>query len=362
MANNWIVPTIILCTYGFFKEMKPSEPFLTPYLNSTYKHLNEKDLSDQVYPVSTYAYFIFLFLVFMFTDFLRYKPLIIIESLAYLGTRVILVWGDGIFIMQIMQVTYGLAMATEIAYYSYIYAMVDESYYRKVTSYTRAITLLGKGIADVLGQILISTHITNYLTLNYISFGSVTIAVIVSLFLPKVTTNVFALDTYQFFENEEEIEVENLNTTEEQSTMHRCINCFGQWKLALKQMFIAFKSSYSNKQLLMWSLWWAFAMCGGLQVEDYVMNLWSDITGSNTHKVYNGAVFACGTLLSALIVFLFSFVKVQWSVVAEVLIAIISLVDTVLLLTMAYTNNIWIAYTCYVIFRASYAFILTVAR
>ncbi len=31
-STRWLYATIILCSYGFFKEFKPSEPFLTPYL------------------------------------------------------------------------------------------------------------------------------------------------------------------------------------------------------------------------------------------------------------------------------------------------------------------------------------------
>ena len=45
--HNWIYPTALLCAYGFFKDFKPSEPFLNPYLNETKKFDND-DLSSQV--------------------------------------------------------------------------------------------------------------------------------------------------------------------------------------------------------------------------------------------------------------------------------------------------------------------------
>lgn len=359
-SPNWISPTVILCTYGFFKDMKPSEPFLTPYLNSTYKNLDHKDIEDQIYPISTYAYLASLFLVFLLTDFLRYKPLIILESLAYLATRVILVWGNGIFIMQIMQLTYGIASAAEIAYYSYIYTVVDEEYYQRVTSYTRAATLIGRGFSDVLGQILISTDTTNLLVLNYISFGSVCIAVIVCMFLPKVQKSIFLFTEESYIQFEKTDSYENENETVFETT-YSIKKCCTQWKITLKKMFIAFKSSYSNKELLMWSLAWALTLCGGLQVEDYVMNLWSTINDGNQED-YNGAVFACGTLLSAVAVFLFSLVKPEWNLIAFALIGLIALLDTVLLFLMAVTKKVLIAYICYVVFRSSYAFTLTVAR
>lgn len=42
--NHWIFATVMLCCYGFFKEFKPSEPFLTPYLTSDIKNFTK----DQV--------------------------------------------------------------------------------------------------------------------------------------------------------------------------------------------------------------------------------------------------------------------------------------------------------------------------
>lgn len=351
--RSWIIPTATLCLFGFLKEMKPSEPFLTPYLNSTFKHIDQKALSNEVYPISTYANFIFLFLVFLLTDFLRYKPLIIIESLSYLATRAILAWGDGIPLMQLMQITYGLASATEIAYYAYIYAMVGVDRYQQVTSYTRAATLFGRGISGVIGQILYSTGTANLLELNYISFASVAVAVVVSLFLPSVNKRVFMQDSAT-----DDVTNQNGNAINPPPA-----SFLQSWKLTFGNMYTSFKESYSIKLLLMWSVWWAFAMCGGLQVENYAMNLWSAILGPGSkHHVYNGAIFASGTILSGIAVWLFSFIKLKWNVIGEILIGVTSVVEAILLYIMAYTHNIWVAYITYVLWRVSYAFIITVAR
>ena len=40
-TKNWIFATVMLCCYGFFKEFKPSEPFLTPYLTSDVKNFSK---------------------------------------------------------------------------------------------------------------------------------------------------------------------------------------------------------------------------------------------------------------------------------------------------------------------------------
>ena len=42
--SSWILATVVLCLYGFFKEFKPSEPFLTPYLTSDFKNFTKNEV------------------------------------------------------------------------------------------------------------------------------------------------------------------------------------------------------------------------------------------------------------------------------------------------------------------------------
>ena len=42
--NHWVFATVMLCCYGFFKEFKPSEPFLTPYLTSDIKNFTKDEV------------------------------------------------------------------------------------------------------------------------------------------------------------------------------------------------------------------------------------------------------------------------------------------------------------------------------
>ncbi|KFQ82024.1 Thiamine transporter 2, partial [Phaethon lepturus] len=71
-SNTWIFPTLILCLYGFFYMMKPSEPFLTPYLTGPDKNLTIDEVTNQIFPVWTYSYLALLFPVFLITDYVRY--------------------------------------------------------------------------------------------------------------------------------------------------------------------------------------------------------------------------------------------------------------------------------------------------
>ena len=301
---------LLLCSYGFFKEMKPSEPFLTPYLKAPPKNLTEEQLDNQIFPVWTYSYLVTLFVVFLVTDLLRYKPVIITEGLAYLATRILLIWASGVLAMQFMQFAYGVATGTEVAYYSYIYAVVDRDHYQIVTSYTRAAVLLGRMLSGVIGQLLISLKVTDYLVLNYISLGRVSISCILTLLLPKTSGNVFVT------------RAETDPAVEQQQN-----GCFSSWKAIMNTMFQDFKMCYSDKQLLRWSLWWAFATCGEFQVENFVQNLWDIIYPSHKHKIYNGAVTAISHLTGSLVAISLGYVKINWSLFGELCLGLVSVAE-----------------------------------
>uniref|UniRef100_A0A670Z479 Solute carrier family 19 member 1 n=1 Tax=Pseudonaja textilis TaxID=8673 RepID=A0A670Z479_PSETE len=78
---GWLLPTTVLCGYGFFANLRPSEPFLTPYLLGPDKNLTETQVFNEIYPVWTYSYLVLLFPVFLATDYLRYKPVILLQGL-----------------------------------------------------------------------------------------------------------------------------------------------------------------------------------------------------------------------------------------------------------------------------------------
>ncbi|CAH1781615.1 unnamed protein product [Owenia fusiformis] len=483
MPVDWRIATGVICCYGFLKEMRPSEAFLTPYLKGPLKNLTEEQVNNQVYPVWTYSYLGALPLVFLLTDLLKYKPVIVFEALTYIATWLLLLWGQGVFQMQIMQFTYGFATATEIAYYSYIYPAVSTDHYQKVTSFTRTATLSGKFIAGTLGQLLISLKVADYFALNCVSLGSVSLAFIVSLCLPSVKFGRYFRDrsqpesvnqtneappTIPHHDNQindnssvsqnnkelsdsaqirnqiseatpinsaitpptdkqtppsfnqtpptyetdcqQELRCSNAAWENDTSSILGSISSLSPYKVTsgfygnndpiteestsrsgstevpndvtngvsgriknsktLKAMcsenftllWRDFRDCYTNMYLLKWSLWWAFATCGNFQVGNYIQNLWDVISPSRDNPgVYNGAVEAFSTLSGALIALGLGYVKFNWRIYGELLMGVISLVDAVLLIVMSQTHSIWIAYVFYVMFRASYQMVITIA-
>ncbi|XP_071499036.1 thiamine transporter 2-like [Diadema antillarum] len=393
---SWVYPTVLLCCYGILKELRPSEPFLTPFLRG-FKNLTEEQVDNEVYPVWTYSYMVALVFVFLLTDLLRYKPVINFEGVAYMATWALLIWAFGVEMMKLMQFMYALATSTEIAYYSYIFAAVSTDHYQQVSSYTRASLLTGRLAAGVLGQILISLKVTTYAGLNYISLTCVSLGFILSLFLPPVEKSTY------FHRDDEDVEgieshgnggdgrtvqTAGVKSSQEDSTDRNQIDQETTQRsmpstssqplrdisksslVATKRFFVLlwadFKTCFTNKQLLQWSLWWAFATCGNLQIGNYIQTLWDAIftktgTGTEDQNVYNGAVEAVSTFLGALSAFLIMFPRVNWDKYGELLMGVVSIADAILLLIMGLTTNIWLCYSFYIIFRASYQLVITIA-
>lgn len=132
-----------------------------------------------------------LFPVFLATDYLRYKPVILLQGFSLIVTWFMLLYAQGLLAIQFLEFFYGIATAAEIAYYSYIYSVVDLGMYQKVTSYCRSATLVGFTVGSVLGQILVSVAGWLLFSLNVISLTCVSVAFAVAWFLPMPQKSLF---------------------------------------------------------------------------------------------------------------------------------------------------------------------------
>eukprot|EP00058_Branchiostoma_floridae_P006049 XP_002591537.1 hypothetical protein BRAFLDRAFT_92766 [Branchiostoma floridae] len=386
--------TVLLCLFGFFKELRPSEPFLTPYLKGPDKNLTEEQVTNEIYPVWTYTYFPTLLVVLFLTDYLRYKPVIVFEGLTLILTWVLLLWGHGVAMMQLMQVTYGVSTAAEIGYFSYIYSVVPRDRYRQVTGYNRSVVLVGRFAASVIAQVLISTKLVDYFALNCFSLGSVSVAFILGFTLPTAKKSLFfhkdannteqLLDTEQgpledsklTSEGKDEDDIkgrEESQVPDKTATVEVCEPITTDFRRSpwqkgqseclttLRHLGQSLLDAYQSEALLTWSVWWAFAKCGNSQAGNYIQNLWDAISPSSQHTVYNGAVEAVTMLAGALVSLLMGHVKLKWSIVGEAVLGVVSLGMALLLFVMATTQNIWVCYVCYVIYRTSYQALITIA-
>lgn len=375
-SNSWVYPTVILCLFGFFSMFRPSEAFLIPFLSEPSKNLTSPEMTNEILPVWTYSYLATLPPVFVLTDYLRYKPVIMLHVVAFATSYLFLLFGQGVMLMQTAEFFFGVVSATEIAYFSYIYSMVSPEHYQKVSSYCRSITLVAYTAGSVLAQLLVSLTNLPYSSLFYISLACVSVAFFFSLFLPMPKKSMFfhaksdrddcpkpleqctvpkeaqSNRTHsELFANSKNLEDREMSNPDPENS---ALRHFAHW-------FQDLKECYSSKHLVYWSLWWAFATAGYNQILNYVQVLWEHKAPSQDSSIYNGAVEAIATFGGALASFSVGYLKVNWDLLGELGLAVFSAVIAGSLFLMNYTRSIWVCYAGYLLVKSSYSFLITIA-
>ncbi|KAH8319065.1 hypothetical protein KR067_006740 [Drosophila pandora] len=343
--DNWLKISLLLCTFGFLRELRPSEPYVTEYLSGDFRNLTTEQVYQEVYPFGTYAVLAQLVIVFLITDLVRYKPVIVLSAVAGIVLFSLLIWSRTLRWLQVAQVFFGTFTAAEVAYYTYIYAKVDKKRYQIVTGHTRAAILSGKFLGGVLAQILVSTDSMDFRELHYISLTTQAISLGVSLLLPSVPRSLYFYAT------------DNKNPETGGEVEQPKFSLANAGRL----LGYHFVSSYTNPVVLVWSLWWALATCGQIQVISYIQFLWKEVADDNK-SVYNGGVEALATLLGAIGAILAGFLQSNNRRKTYMLgISICAAFLGGLLLIAARTQTVWVAYGNYVLFCALFFFSITVA-
>ncbi|XP_039998213.1 reduced folate transporter [Xiphias gladius] len=367
--RKWRWAVIFLCFYGFMSSIKPGEPFITPYLLSPEKNFTRKQVTNEITPVLTYSYMAVLVPAFLLTDLLRYKPVLVIQGISQVVIWLILLLGTTLIEMQFMEFFYGIFMACRVAYSSYIFSLVNPLLYQRVAGYSRSSVLLGLFTSSVLGQLCMSLGNISFYTLNAISLGFVSFSLLLSLCLPWPKRSMF----FNQVRKQEQKEFAGSGATkseldkmqpEESKLSSAARGCSSSnWRDSVfVQMLLEVRNVVKRPNLRLWSMWWVFNSTGYYLVLFYVHILWNKVyPTSESKKVYNGGVEAASTLLSAMASFIAGFVKIRWNVWSELVIGIITAVQAGLLLLMGTTDNIWVCYTAYVIFRSFYQFLVPIA-
>ncbi|CAG0889230.1 unnamed protein product [Darwinula stevensoni] len=343
-------------SYGFFKELRPSEPFITEYLLGDWFNFTETQIYQDVYPVWTYSYLATLPVVFAVTDYFRYKPVIILEGIAYVATYIMLILGNSIRIMQMVEFTYGIASSTEVAYYTYIYAKVEKDQYQKVTSYTRSAFLTGRFASGAMSQILTSTGAMDFYELNFFTFVSMVICLGIAFALPSVESSIYFHRQQRIREVETGTTVKG--TPRQESGQEEPTKCYQAFGFIWEDLRYAF----TRWDIIKWSVWWAFGTCGNYQVGNFIQPLWETIQPYNATQgqIYNGGVEAASTLSAAAIAFAVGYVTLNWGLIGDLVLGIVSLLEATMLGLMSQTQNIWVAYIGYVVVRMSYQVMITI--
>ncbi|XP_021402947.2 reduced folate transporter isoform X2 [Lonchura striata] len=345
--QRWKLQVFYLCFYGFMTQIRPGESFITPYLLGANNSITKAEVTNVIMPVLSYSYMAVLVPIFLLTDYLCYKPVLVLQSLSHISIWLLLVLGTSILAMQLMEFFYGITMAARIAYSSYIFSLVTPSRYQRMASYSRSAVLLGVFTSSVLGQLCVTLGGVSFLTLNYISLGFVSFGLILTLFLERPRRSLF-------FNRPGRASDAAVPTELDRMAGGHSGGGTGGWRdMVLCRMLQELGALARQPQLRLWSLWWIFNSAGYYLMLYYAHILWNEIspTMDNRHVYNGGAVSSIAA----------GYVKIRWTLWSELVIGVVTAFQAGLLLLMNSTTNIWLCYAAYILFRGSHQFLVPIA-
>ncbi|KAF1393894.1 hypothetical protein PFLUV_G00020780 [Perca fluviatilis] len=352
-SSSWAYPTAVLSLYGFFANCRVAEPFLTPYLIGPHKNISGEVVTNYLFPIWTYSYLAFLFPVFLLTDFLRHKPLIVVQGLFLVTNYVLLCFAPGLPAMIFLQINYAVVTSTEVAYFSYIYSVIPVENYQRATGYLRSAMLTGYTFGASLGQVLVSLAGVDYFYINAITLGMVSMAFLISFWLPMPQRSLFFKGIKAAAVGSQSQQKGPLGVdVPEEPVVAGDEAGSGREKME--------HNGSAGWDLIYWSVWWALATAGYVQVFNYTQLMWDHIEPSATSSIYNGGVEAACSLVGAAAAFSVGHIKVTWAVWGELALGLFSAVGTGAVFLMALTSSIWACYAAYVIFKSCYMLLITI--
>lgn len=244
----------------------------------------------------SYSYLAVLVPVFLLTDYLRYKPVLLLQGLSYVSVWLLLLLGRSVAHMQLMEFFYSLTMAARIAYSSYVFSLVRPARYQRVASFSRAAVLLGVFTSSVLGQLLVTVGRLSFTTLNYISLAFLVFSLLLTFFLKRPKRSLFFNRREPHGEGASPSEVAQMRPGPGRQPGGAPLAAWRDWVLV--RMLGELAHDLRRPQLRLWSLWWVFNSAGYYLIVYYVHILWNAVhPTTDTSKVYNGGADAASTLL-----------------------------------------------------------------
>uniref|UniRef100_A0A8C9AMV5 Reduced folate transporter n=1 Tax=Prolemur simus TaxID=1328070 RepID=A0A8C9AMV5_PROSS len=355
--QSWRCLVFYLCFYGFMAQMRPGESFITPYLLGPSKNFTQEQVTNEIMPVLSYSYMLVLVPIFLLTDYLRYKPVLLLQGLSYVSVWLLLLLGRSVLHMQLMEFFYSVTMAARIAYSSYIFSLVRPARYQRMAGLSRAAVLLGVFTSSVLGQLLVTAGGVSFTTLNYVSLAFLTFSLLLALFLKRPKRSLF-------FNRGAPLHAASpseLGPMRPGPAPPRELPA-ARGDNVLARMLRELGASLRRPQLRLWSLWWVFNSAGYYLIVYYVHILWNVVRpATDSARVYNGAADAASTLLGAMTSFAAGFLKIRWALWSKLVIAGITAAQAGLVFLLFSSYSIWPCYAAFVLFRGFYQFLVPIA-
>lgn len=357
----------------------------------------------------SYSYMAVLVPIFLLTDYLRYKPVLVLQGLSYVSVWLLLLLGTSVLHMQLLEFFYSITMASRIAYSSYIFSLVRPARYQRMAGYSRAAVLLGVFSSSVLGQLLVSAGGLSFTALNRISLGFLLFSLGLALFLKRPKRSLFFNRSEPAPRGASPSEADRMRPgAAAPARGKRAWRAWRNWRAwVLVRMLRELGTNLRVPQLRLWTVWWVFNSTGYYLITYYVHILWTVVHPvTSSSAVYNGGADATSTLLSrpvapplpcpwprplswprpargparplqpcagedapvtgpvspgAIAAFAAGFVDIRWALWAKLVIAVVTAAQAGLVFLLYSTRNIWLCYLAFVLFRSFYQFLVPIA-
>jgi len=185
---------------GFLVNCQPSEPFLSKFLIEE-KLISENDLVQFVWPTFTAGLVLLLVPMGFAAEKLGYWTVILAGLVFRQSTRAILVFGQGLPLMRMMQVTYAGAVACDTVYFASVLLVVPERDFALASAVVFGMYRGGNVLGSSLGE-LSYPGAMNLLGLFYFSWIFTTLGTIwFFCCFPKISSTSNRLHSLQFNQN-----------------------------------------------------------------------------------------------------------------------------------------------------------------
>jgi len=330
-------PSLLFCIYQFLINFKPSEPHVAPYLVDV-KGFTNQQVNRDIFPYLTYTYFTATALSTPAVQIFGYKWVILFGTFCRLSTRLLLLYGNTLSEMQLMQVVYGIANATDlnVVFGAYMFCMVDPICFQQIVSVVHAAKFVSELLSSEGGQIML--HLGTSLTsLMYISLVTVSMGTALAFFLPSPQYDKRELrDPYK---------------EEEAQLLHAGMVRWGHVKWS------SIRQLYKHFPLLKLSIIWVLASNVFYFTDNYGTVLFQ-ARGPNTDM--NGHVGAASCVLSAFASMLAIYLEVPALRLGFMFYAIMQAIFTANLMIMMIFPTLWSSWSGFVVVMSGWQLVLCI--
>uniref|UniRef100_F1L684 Folate-like transporter 2 n=1 Tax=Ascaris suum TaxID=6253 RepID=F1L684_ASCSU len=282
----------------------------------------------------------------------------ILEMAAQVVYRAIIVLDPDVYVQKIGMFAYGVASASEVAFYSYIYAKLEKVHYKKVTSWTRAAFMAGRCGSYMLGQTLVLTHLGDVFLLQYIGCGLACFVLALAIFMPPAHWKTML----ERIREANSSGHSSVRLTNHQMSEFTEPETYGDYvRFRLRNMCSGLLHIYSIRSVRKWSLWWAMTTAMSIQVAQYAQVLWGEADQHDGQSL-NGFAEAAYTATSTAAILLMNAISINWDKWGEAALMLISALHSSILVLYSQTQSIYVMYACYIAYRSLYQVMITIAQ